>query len=133
MPLVKLLEKTMTAQCDWEAFITSDETSVALGALLLWLRSNSKDYKQLHIQDVLKKVPTPLKETADWLTRRLTVGDPVSGYNDKQWRQMIRHDVTSKDLAQILDGRSSYELNEFHAGFWRNSMRAVTNSIWLNL
>lgn len=111
-----LVEATFTAQNGWEQLVSSSSPPVALGSLLIWLRTHSQDFLKEHVGQMLEKVNPACRATAEWLTVHLTKGDPVSHYRRDEWEKLLNNEVPVNYLESIIEGATPYERYQMHSG-----------------
>lgn len=97
---------------DWERLMASENPSISLGALLLWLQDTPSNEQPVALSRVLANVDPRWMGTAQWLTAGIEssvhatsslsdVANAESQYNEKLWRALLHAGQLDSVISQL--------------------------------
>ena len=69
---------------DWASLVSNQDSDVALGAILQWLRTNSMEYKKENVGKLLETVSDRNRQAAFFLTSHL-----IDYTDDVEWKDIV--------------------------------------------
>lgn len=83
-------------QYDWQSLVGRRDPATALGAVLLWLRSNTDQYKAANVRALLARVEPRHREAAIWLTMHL-----LDEIDDPEWSPTVKANRAYKEQEKV--------------------------------
>lgn len=81
---------------DWQSLVGRRDPATALGAVLLWLRSNTDQYKAANVRALLAQVEPRHREAAIWLTMHL-----LDEIDDPNWSPTVKANRAYKEQEKV--------------------------------